>query len=105
MVDPTVPNWAKVLMNCLSSLINERCSPEPRISKIEKDLLKLRDEHRLLRIQMAGLKDELDALEQYSRRNCLIFHGIPEEKSESTTKAVLDVIYKKVSLPPKLYWM
>ena len=75
------------------------CSPEPSISKIEKDFLGLRDEHRLLKIQMAGLKDELDALEQYSRRNCLILHGIHEEKGESTTKAVLDVIHKKVIIP------
>ena len=75
------------------------CSSEPSISKIEKDILELRGEHRLLKIQMAGLKDELDALEQYSRRNCLILHGIPEEKGESTTKAVLDVIHKKVIIP------
>ena len=71
LVDPIVPNWTKVLMNCLSSLINE----------------------------MAGLKNELDELEQYSRRNCLIFHGIPEEKGESTTEPVLDVIHEKLNIP------
>ena len=25
-----------------------------------------------------ALSDEMDALEQYSRRNCLLFHGVPE---------------------------
>ena len=34
------------------------------------------------------LSDEMDALEQYSRRNCLLFHGVPEtdadDKEEGT---------------------
>ena len=31
-----------------------------------------------------ALSDETDALEQYSRRNCLLFHGLPENDTDTT---------------------
>ena len=41
------------------------------------------------------LTDEIDELEQYSRRNCLVFHGLPENSAtagnENTTEAILKV--------------
>ena len=37
-----------------------------------------------------ALREELDTMEQYSRRNCLAVHGIPETKEDSTD-AVLHV--------------
>ncbi|KAM3878477.1 protein-glutamine gamma-glutamyltransferase 2 [Diretmus argenteus] len=37
------------------------------------------------------LIDNLDEQEQYSRRNCLIVFGVPEQKDESTTKLVCDI--------------
>ena len=42
-----------------------------------------------------SLTDEIDELEQYSRRNCLVFHGLPENSAaagnENTTEAILKV--------------
>ena len=37
-----------------------------------------------------ALREELDTMEQYSRRNCLVVHGIPETK-DHTGEAVLHV--------------
>ena len=39
-----------------------------------------------------------DDLEQYSRRNCLVLHGIPETKQESTDKLVVDTINSKLNV-------
>ena len=38
-----------------------------------------------------ALRDELDAQEQYSRRNCLLLHGVPETEAD-TTAAALHII-------------
>ena len=43
------------------------------------------------------LSNEIDALEQYSRRNCLIVHGIPDTADPET--AVLAIINNKLGVP------
>ena len=35
-----------------------------------------------------ALSDEMDALEQYSRRNCLLFHGVPETDADTTDSVI-----------------
>ena len=48
----------------------------------------------------AGLKalsDEVDALEQCSRRNCLLLHGVPES-SKDTTEAAIAVFNSRLDL-------
>ena len=35
-----------------------------------------------------ALSDEVDALEQYSRRNCLLLHGVPESSNDTTEAAI-----------------
>ena len=44
-----------------------------------------------------ALRDDSDAQEQYSRRNCLLVHGIPEDQ-KSTTEAVLSMCNNKLGL-------
>ena len=44
-----------------------------------------------------ALRDTLDAQEQYSRRNCLLLHGVSEAKV-NTTDAVLDICNNKLGL-------
>ena len=34
---------------------------------------------------------EESELEQYSRRNCLVFTGIPENENENTDKSIIDI--------------
>ena len=43
------------------------------------------------------LTNQLDDLEQYSRRNCLLLHGINEEQRESTT-AVIELCKKSLGV-------
>ena len=35
-----------------------------------------------------ALSDEMDALEQYSRRNCLLFHGVPDTDPDTTDSVI-----------------
>ena len=42
-------------------------------------------------VKFAHLYDRIDDLEQYSRRNCLLFVGIEERDDEDTDVLVLDV--------------
>ena len=42
-----------------------------------------------------ALSDEVDALEQYSRSNCLLLHGV-QESSKDTTEAAIAVFNSKL---------
>ena len=44
-----------------------------------------------------ALQEELDTMEQYSRHNCLVVHGIPETK-EHTGEAVLQVFNDQLNV-------
>ena len=43
-----------------------------------------------------SLKGCLDRQEQYSRRNCLLIHGVPESKNQNTDEQVIDTIKEKM---------
>ena len=45
-----------------------------------------------------ALCDEMDSQGQYSRRNCLLLHGMPETDAD-TTAAALDIIERNIQLP------
>ena len=42
---------------------------------------------------------ENESLEQYSRRNCLLFHGLKEEENENTNNLIIKFIDEKLGLP------
>ena len=44
------------------------------------------------------LEDEIDSLQQYSRRTCLLVHGVKETKDENTDNVVMDVIESKLNV-------
>ena len=50
-----------------------------------------------LETEKVKLSNEIDALEQCSRRNCLIVHGVPDTADPVT--AVLDIINNKLGVP------
>ena len=45
-----------------------------------------------------ALREDLDSIEQYSRRNCLVVHGIPESKEDSRD-AALHVFNGRLDVP------
>ena len=42
------------------------------------------------------LKPDVESLEQYTRRNCLLVHGIPEEQGQSTGSILLNAINEQL---------
>ena len=52
----------------------------------------LREEVSSLKNEHEQLKSDVENQKQYSRRNCLLVHGIPEEQGESVDSIVLNAI-------------
>ena len=66
----------------------------------EKDELihSLQIEVSSLKVEVKNLEKKADDQEQYSRRKCLLIHGLTETKTEDTEKMVLDVINNKINI-------
>ena len=66
----------------------------------EKDELinSLQIEVSSLKVEVKNLEKKADDQEQYSRRNCLLIHGLTETKTEDTDEMVLDVINNKLNI-------
>ena len=47
---------------------------------------------------VSKLEDKLDDLQQYSRRNCLLVHGIDEKPNEDTTQLALDLFNSNMNV-------
>ena len=65
------------------------------IDKAAESTVALQEQIASMERTQQSLTDELDELEQYSRRNCLVVHGLPENSNaagnENTTEAFLKV--------------
>ena len=57
----------------------------------EKELQELKEEVAAQRVVISQQEERLAELEQYSRRNCLNFAGIPENDDENTVQLALDL--------------
>lgn len=47
--------------------------------------------------------EAIDALEQYSRRNCALLHGVPETANENTDKIFMETIQQHLGVEVKLH--
>jgi hypothetical protein len=54
------------------------------------------DEIDTLKKENAQLRDEVDSLEQYGRRELMRFSGIVENRMENTTKIVTEIVNPRV---------
>lgn len=105
------------LVGLLGEISNSMNVTSTKVCKLEGDLAKIEAElsiqkavtnalhgerDRLVR-QVRDLEVAMDDLEQYSRRNCVLFHGIKEEASEKTTQKVLDILEKDLDVPISRY--
>ena len=51
-----------------------------------------------LRGKVDDITVETDSQEQYSRRNCLLIHGLPESKNENTVLLAMEAIETKMNI-------
>ena len=64
----------------------------------EKIINNLKGEVSYLSEKLGKLEESIDAQQQYSRRNCLLLHGIEETKGEDTDDLVLEVLNNDMGL-------
>ena len=64
----------------------------------EKIIKYLKEEVTDLRGKVDDIIAERDRYEQHSRRNCLIIHGIPENKNENTDVLAMEIIDTKMEI-------
>ena len=93
----------------LASILSQLESHESKIMDLEvyqeqnkKDIKRLNSVIQTQHAQLAKLENQVNEQEQYSKRNCLIFLGIPETKEENTTDVVQQIASEKlgINLPP-----
>ena len=48
--------------------------------------------------QLKVLENRIDEMNQYSRRNCLKFRGIPEKEDDDTDSLIIDIINNKLGI-------
>ena len=44
------------------------------------------------------MEAQVDQQTQYSRRNCLLFHGIKEEKNEDTNSIIINTVKEEIDI-------
>ena len=64
---------------------------EEQIKNLESEVTKMKEE-------IIDLKKGIDSQEQYSRRNCLLIHGVTESDDENTDEVVLNVLNEDVGV-------
>lgn len=71
------------------------------IDAIKTQLETTEKSNKKLRKQLDQQDDKIDDLEQYSRRNCLLLHGISESNNETTDDIAINTIVEKLKVPIK----
>ena len=68
---------------------------EPNI-KLVKRVKDLESNQGTTSADIEKLQDDVDEVESYSRRSCLIFSNIPNNTTKSDEEQVLDMMYSKL---------
>lgn len=66
--------------------------------KKDETINRLENEVSALNVKVSELKSAVEKQEQYSRRNCLLLHGINENKDEDTDKISLNTLNENLQL-------
>ena len=64
---------------------------EQHLTDTKANLAAVQDELQLTKTKVSDMEDRLEAMETYSRRNCLLINGVPELPEESTDDLVLQL--------------
>ena len=84
-------------MNDATKFINEKFE-EFEVDRREKEqeIAELKSAINSLNVRLDKDDRVLDLQEQYSRRNCLLIHGIDEENQENTDEVVIHILKKEI---------
>lgn len=65
---------------------------------VKSSLNDFKSQFRNLSKHVESLEDQIDKMEQYSRRNCLVLHGVEEKPNEDVENTVLTILNSKLNL-------
>jgi hypothetical protein len=68
------------------------------VEKQNHQLSTMRTDQEQLTRTISHLEEKLDEHEQYSRRNCLLIHGLPEKTKEDTNETAINTIKTHLNL-------
>ena len=86
-------------LNELTNSINEKFKELEKDKKEKEIKIKnLEEKVSLMSNKIETLEKSFDSQEQYSRRNCLLVHGIEEKEGEQTDKVIIDTAAEKMNI-------
>ena len=86
-------------LNELTNSINEKFEELEKDKKEKEIKIKnLEEKVSLMSNKIETLEKPFDSQEQYSRRNCLLVHGIEEKEGEQTDKVIIDTVVEKMNI-------
>ena len=80
-----------VIETALTVANEEKATMSNTITELENKCQYLRD-------SLHTHDRSIDSLEQYGRRNCVLLHGVKEEKNESTDDVFVDIVSKQLGV-------
>ena len=84
-IKDSIPPWALLMLK----IVNAACA------QLTQTCVELKKDNE-------SLKMLIDAQEQYSRRNCLLIHGVAETPRENTDNLVLDIIHNQLGISEQI---
>ena len=84
-------SWVEFLTSKFDELEKERKEKDELINSLQIEVSSLK-------VEVKNLEKETDDQEQYSRRNCLLIHGLNETKTENMDEMVLNVIIDELNM-------
>ena len=85
-----------------NNLMNEVSDIKAVVETQSTQIEELRHESDRMKVKLASYKDEMEAVENYSRRNCLLFPGLKEDEEEDTDTSVIKIIKDNLNLDIEL---
>ena len=76
----------------------DRQEKEAEINSLKEKVDSVTKQNEELERQLVDQEKRLDEQEQYTRRNCLLVHGVEEKNNEDTDQVSLDIFNKDLNL-------
>lgn len=86
---------AEVVQNNLQKMFDEQ---NKLLSEMQQRIASLEEQNAQVLVEKNALQDELDDLQQYTRRNSIRILGIPEQMGENPVQVVLNLFKEKLKI-------
>ena len=87
------PEFVQHFQNAIliPAIVAANSERDEKITELEEELSETKEQLTRTNEELTSIKRQLEAMEAYSRRNCLTISGIPEREGESTDQLVVAV--------------